>query len=379
MPFMICVFLLLLLYIRMAGELPWRETGFFCAKAFINAEFAASLCWQIHYFYTGDFSGQEVGTPEQMLWRVLHMIVIYAVLYILIYLLERYLKKDIEELQITRRELLVVYFVMIMVYCISNVSYVDVKSIFSAGTAMDVFIIRTLADLSGMAVLYAYHIQVKEIQMRFEKDTLRNIMDMQYKNYKLSKESIDIVNQKYHDLKHQINLLKSGADSEKAGEYLEQMEREIKIYETQNKTGNKVLDTILTSKSMHCQRHGIELKFMGEGQLLNFMEDMDISALFGNMLDNAIESVVKIKDRQKRLISLHVIQDKQFIRIRTENYCEENVQFQDGIPITTKKDKRFHGYGMKSMKKIVEKYGGSVMAGKANNWFELKILIPMKH
>ena len=57
------------------------------------------------------------------------------------------------------------------------------------------------------------------------------------------------------------------------------------------------------------------------------MEDMDISALFGNMLDNAIESVVKIKDRQKRLISLHVIQDKQFIRIRTENYCEENVQF----------------------------------------------------
>ena len=157
------------------------------------------------------------------------------------------------------------------------------------------------------------------------------------------------------------------------------MEREIKIYETQNKTGNKVLDTILTSKSMHCQRHGIELKFMGEGQLLNFMEDMDISALFGNMLDNAIESVVKIKDRQKRLISLHVIQDKQFIRIRTENYCEENVQFQDGIPITTKKDKRFHGYGMKSMKKIVETYGGSVMAGKANNWFELKILIPMKH
>ncbi len=379
MPLMVCVFLLMLLYIRMAGELPWRETGFFCAKAFINAEFAASLCWQIHYFYTGDFSGQEVGTPEQMLWRVLHMIVIYAVLYILIYLLERYLKKDIEELQITRRELLVVYFVMIMVYCISNVSYVDVKSIFSAGTAMDVFIIRTLADLSGMAVLYAYHIQVKEIQMRFEKDTLRNIMDMQYKNYKLSKESIDIVNQKYHDLKHQINLLKSGADSEKAGEYLEQMEREIKIYETQNKTGNKVLDTILTSKSMHCQRHGIELKFMGEGQLLNFMEDMDISALFGNMLDNAIESVVKIKDRQKRLISLHVIQDKQFIRIRTENYCEENVQFQDGIPITTKKDKRFHGYGMKSMKKIVEKYGGSVMAGKANNWFELKILIPMKH
>ena len=378
MPLMICVFGLMLLYMKMAGELPWRETGFYCAKAFINAEFAASLCWQIHYFYTGDFSGLMKGTSEQTAWRLLHMVVIYAVMYILVYLIERYLKKDIEELQITRRELLVVYFVVIVVYCISNVSYVDVKSIFSGGTAMDVFIIRTLADLSGMAVLYAYHIQVKEIQMRFEKDTLQNITNMQYQNYKLSKESIDIVNQKYHDLKHQINLLKTGADTEKAGEYLEQMEREIKIYETQNKTENKVLDTILTSKSMHCQRHGIELKFMGEGQLLNFMEDMDISALFGNMLDNAIESVVKIKDRQKRLISIHVIQERKFIRIRTENYCEEDVQFQDGLPVTTKKDKRFHGYGTKSIKKIVEKYGGSVMAGKTDNWFELKILIPMK-
>ena len=305
------------------------------------------------------------------------MVVVYSVMYILIYLFECYLKKDIEELQITRRELIVVYIVTIAVYCISNLSYVDVKSLFSGGTAMDVFIIRTLADLSGMAVLYAYHIQVKEIQLRFEKDTLRNIMNMQYSNYKLSKESIDIVNQKYHDLKHQINLLKSGADSEKSGEYLEKMEREIKIYETQNKTGNKVLDTILTSKSMHCQRHSIELKFMGEGNLLNFMEDMDISALFGNMLDNAIESVVKIKEKEKRLISLHVIQDKQFIRIRMEKYCEEDVQFQDGLPITTKKDKRFHGFGMKSMKKIVEKYGGSVVAGKVDNWFELKILIPM--
>ena len=376
MPLMVCVFLLMLLYIRMAGELPWRETGFFCAKAFINAEFAASLCWQIHYFYTGDFSGQEKGTPEQMLWRVLHMVVIYAVLYILIYLIERYLKKDIEELQITRRELLVVYFVMIMVYCISNVSYVDVKSIFSAGTAMDVFIIRTLADLSGMAVLYAYHIQVKEIQMRFEKDTLRNIMDMQYKNYKLSKESIDIVNQKYHDLKHQINLLKTQAYVGKSTSYLEKMEREIRVYETQNKTGNQILDAVLTNKAMICQNKEIELKFIVDGGALSFMEDMDVSALFGNMLDNAIESAEKQQEKQKRLIWLYVTKEKQFVRIRTENYCDEKIRFKNGMPVTTKKDRRLHGYGMKSIKSTVEKYHGSVVAAQENNWFELKILLP---
>ena len=376
MPLMICVFLLMLLYIKMAGELSWRETGFFCAKAFINAEFAASLCWQVHYFYTGDFSGQEKGTPEQMLWRVLHMVVIYAVLYILIYLIERYLKKDIEELQITRRELLVVYFVLIMVYCISNVSYVDVKSIFSAGTAMDVFIIRTLADLSGMAVLYAYHIQVKEIQMRFEKDALRNIMEMQYKNYQLSKENIDMVNQKYHDLKHQINLLKTQSYVGKSTSYLEKMEREIKVYETQNKTGNQILDAVLTNKAMICQNKEIELKFIVDGEALSFMEDMDVSALFGNMLDNAIECAEKQQEKEKRLIWLYVTREKQFVRIRTENYCDEKIQFKNGMPVTTKKDKRLHGYGMKSIKSTVEKYNGSVVAAQENNWFELKILLP---
>ena len=372
-PSMMVIVGLLLGYIYICNDFSFREAGFYCVKAFINGEFAASMCWQIYYYlrYVRGMRGEH--------WRWVELVLVYAVIFAILTLIELNLKKDLEELHITRRELLVVIIIAASVFAMSNLSYLDQNGLFSGSFVMDIFIIRTLVDLSGIAVLYAYHIQVKEVQIRFEKDALHNIMEMQYKNYQLSKENIDMVNQKYHDLKHQINLLKSGADSEKAGEYLEQMEREIKIYETQNKTGNKVLDTILTSKSMHCQRHGIELKFMGEGQLLNFMEDMDISALFGNMLDNAIESVVKIKDRQKRLISLHVIQDKQFIRIRTENYCEENVQFQDGIPITTKKDKRFHGYGMKSMKKIVEKYGGSVMAGKANNWFELKILIPMKH
>ena len=91
-------------------------------------------------------------------------------------------------------------------------------------------------------MLYAYHIQVKEVQIRFEKDALHNIMEMQYKNYQLSKENIDMVNQKYHDLKHQINILKAQSYTGKSTSYLEKMEREIRVYETQNKTGNQILD-----------------------------------------------------------------------------------------------------------------------------------------
>ncbi len=369
-PSMLLIVVLLLGYIYICNDFSLREAGFYCVKAFINGEFAASLCWQIYYYlrYVKGMHGEAL--------RWVELILVYAVIFVALTLMELSLKKDLEELHITRRELLVVIIIAASVFAMSNLSYLDQNGLFSGSFVMDIFIIRTLVDLSGIAVLYAYHIQVKEIQIRFEKDTLRNIMEMQYKNYQLSKENIDMVNQKYHDLKHQINLLKTQAYVGKSTSYLEKMEHEIRVYETQNKTGNQILDAVLTNKAMICQNKEIELKFIVDGEALSFMEDMDVSALFGNMLDNAIESAEKQQEKQKRLIWLYVTKEKQFVRIRTENYCDEKIRFKNGMPVTTKKDRRLHGYGMKSIKSTVEKYHGSVVAAQENNWFELKILLP---
>ena len=369
-PSMLLIVLLLLGYIYICNDFSLREAGFYFVKAFINGEFAASLCWQIYYYlrYVRGIQGELLKWVE--------LILVYAVIFTILALMELNLKKDLEELHITRRELLVVIIIAASVFAMSNLSYLDQNGLFSGTFVMDIFIIRTLVDLSGIAVLYAYHVQVKEIQIRFEKDTLHNIMEMQYKNYQLSKENIDMVNQKYHDLKHQINLLKTQAYVRKSTSYLEKMEREIRVYETQNKTGNQILDAVLTNKAMICQNKEIELKFIVDGGALSFMEDMDVSALFGNMLDNAIESAEKQQEKQKRLIWLYVTKEKQFVRIRTENYCDEKIRFKNGMPVTTKKDRRLHGYGMKSIKSTVEKYHGSVVAAQENNWFELKILLP---
>lgn len=369
-PSMLLIVLLLLGYIYICNDFSLREAGFYFVKAFINGEFAASLCWQIYYYlrYIRGIQGELLKWVE--------LILVYAVIFTILALMELNLKKDLEELHITRRELLVVIIIAASVFAMSNLSYLDQNGLFSGTFVMDIFIIRTLVDLSGIAVLYAYHVQVKEIQIRFEKETLHNIMEMQYKNYQLSKENIDMVNRKYHDLKHQINLLKTQAYVGKSTSYLEKMEREIRVYETQNKTGNQILDAVLTNKAMICQNKEIELKFIVDGGALSFMEDMDVSALFGNMLDNAIESAEKQQEKQKRLIWLYVTKEKQFVRIRTENYCDEKIQFKNGMPVTTKKDRRLHGYGMKSIKSTVEKYHGSVVAAQENNWFELKILLP---
>lgn len=64
------------------------------------------------------------------------------------------------------------------------------------------------------------------------------------------------------------------------------MEAEIRQYEAQNKTGNKVLDTVLTSKSLYCNKNGITFTCVADGTLLGFMDVMDICSIFGNALDN---------------------------------------------------------------------------------------------
>ena len=107
------------------------------------------------------------------------------------------------------------------------------------------------------------------------------------------------------------------------------------------------------------------------------MDIMDISALFGNALDNAIESVIAIPEKEKRLIHLTISKDKGFVRIRMENCYGGELDFENGLPQTTKKDRNYHGYGLKSMRSTVQKYNGSVRVEAKDGWFELRILIPV--
>lgn len=213
--------------------------------------------------------------------------------------------------------------------------------------------------------------------VRHELEAVHNVLENQYVQYKQSRESIDLINMKYHDLKHQIHLLRELNDKDQRDAFLDRMEADIKAHELQNKTGNSVLDTLLTGKSMYCHKHGITMTVVADGSLLRFMDAMDICSIFGNALDNAIESAVEISDKEKRLIHLTVSQVKSFVMIRVENYFEGDVLMDSDGP-KTKKDKKFHGYGIKSIKYTVNRYGGVVKIGTKDQWFQLKILIPIK-
>lgn len=371
-PFIILYWLLMGGLIGWSTRYDWMTTIYLSARTFIIGEFIASLSWQIVYFARSWKILPDTATAE-----VLLLIVICGSCLALLYWLERKNIAMNQQLRISGRELFSALTISIAVFFASNMSYVLRSSAFGSRFVSDIFIVRTLVDLGGVASLYAFHVQLRELKARFEVQKLQEMLQMQHHNYEVLESSIAAVNQKYHDLKYQIALLKENVTADQGLAYLEQMERDIKSYEAQNKTGNKILDTLLTAKELYCQEHWISLTSVVEGEALCFMDPFDLSTMFGNMLDNAIESVAKVEQKEKRLIHLAVAKQKGFVRIRLENCYQGELTFADGLPQTTKQNKLYHGYGLKSIKSIAAKYGGVLDIDLHKDWFELRILIPV--
>ncbi|WP_405097242.1 ATP-binding protein [Oceanobacillus sp. FSL H7-0719] len=368
-PAMMIAIGMMFFLIYISCDITALDAGYYSVRAFVAAELVASLQWQIHYFFAAN------GEVDMLLEFVL-LVVIYGFLFIIIWLIEKRYVPKTGKLNIRHRELWSTVVIGAAVFAISNLSFISAGTPFSGQYATEILNIRTLVDIGGLAILFAYHIQLYDLRVRHELKAVQNILQNQYEQYQQSKESIELVNYKYHDLKNQIIALKAEVDPEKRKSFLTVMEDEIKSFEAQNKTGNHVLDTLLTSKNLICMKHGITLTTVADGTLLNDMDVIDISTIFGNALDNAIEYEMKIDDEEKRLIHVSVFEQKNFLMIRIENYFEGRLELEEGLPVTTKKDTFNHGYGLKSIRYTVQKNDGVVSVNQKNNWFELKILIP---
>ncbi|MDO4647776.1 MAG: ATP-binding protein [Eubacteriales bacterium] len=352
-------------------DLSFLGCVYYTARSFIYGEFVAALNWQLLYFVI-----TALGKEYNLLTSLLVTVPVYLILIATATWIELKNRKHSMELEVNPLKTLGAVAIALMVYVFSNISFVARNTPFSAHYTSEILLLRMVVDTSGVIILFLYHIVLTQMQASMEAKTLQNMLDTQYANYRTSRDSVDLINQKYHDLKHQIEILRRESNSDEKLKYLDKMERDIRQYEAQNKTGNNILDIILTSKSLSCQRHHTELTVVADGSLIGFMDAMDISSLFGNALDNAIESVRRIENYSERLIHLTIVQQKSFVHITVENRYVGEIRFRNGLPVTTKSmEVGYHGFGVKSIKSTVEKYGGSLTVSADNGWFRLNILI----
>lgn len=359
----------LYLFLMLSGT--WQQKLYICFKAFLIAEFVASLEWQLEYF----FHGETMRNPGE---RIVLLLSVYGAGLVFFWLLERGMQKSGVQMEITGKELLSSGMIVAGAFSLSNLSFVYQSTPFTSGFIVDIFNIRTLVDLGGVAILYAYQSRLFELNAEREVSALNNMLKSQYEHYRNYQESIDLINIKYHDLKHQLEGLRTEMDPDRRAQWLNRMEEELSAYQPEQQTGNQVLDGIIDGKTAVMRGNQIKFTCVTDGSLLSFMHVTDICAIFGNALDNAIEHVIQVPDPEKRMIHLQISARKQFVFAEIRNYSEEaDVPLKAGFPVTTKSDRRNHGFGLKSIDCTVKKYHGTLNFGQKDGFFTVKILIPM--
>ncbi len=211
----------------------------------------------------------------------------------------------------------------------------------------------------------------RSLELSYEKKLIRNLWDEDKKHYEISKEQMNLVNIQAHDLKHKITAFKGRLPDQE----ISSINKVIDDYDSHLKTGNEALDVILNEKSFICKKEGISFTFLGDGKQLDRIEVTDIYSLIGNAMDNAIEAVTKLK-KEKRIISMNIESKGPMVFLSIRNYFLGELKKENDDILTTKTDHPdFHGFGLKSIRRIAEKYGGDIQIETKDDTFILNIYL----
>lgn len=245
---------------------------------------------------------------------------------------------------------------------------------------------RTIMDFSNMsnchnimsAVFSLLTIVVcmshlRETENERKADVAAQMLYSEQRRYEQERQIHDAINLKCHDIRHQIAALGDAGYQEE----LKKIGQLVNIYDAAPHTQNAALDVALSGKMLACTNLGITMTCLADGRRIGFMEYSDIYALFGNILDNAIEATKTVTEEEKRIISLTIGTTGDLLLIDSQNYYAGEVQFVDGLPQTSKENKEYHGFGTRSIKTLTEKYGGDLKISAENGIFRLSIMLPI--
>jgi len=199
-------------------------------------------------------------------------------------------------------------------------------------------------------------------------------LEMQRNYYKDRVKDEERVRSIYHDMKNHLLLLNARAGNEQdVQNSIHKLKEQIQEYENYHHTGNEFLDIIIRDKAKTAQEKQIDFNAVISFEDGAFIELLDISTIFGNALDNAIEASEKLPE-ERRLITVRANRIRDMLVITVENNTVPNLPT---AKETTKKDAFAHGFGLSNIQKAAERYGGQCIINTKNEMFILKILIPI--
>ena len=213
------------------------------------------------------------------------------------------------------------------------------------------------------------------VEHRQEMTIIKATLNSKARQQEMMENNINFINMKCHDLRKELRRLK-----EQKGNLSDEdfclLEESLNFYDSSIKTGNVNIDALIQDKLIYCNSVGIEFTALVDGDAFNEMASSDIYFLLVNIIDNAIEAAESFEEKEKRVLSLTASKKHGLLLIEETNYYQGELSFNhDGSIKTTKENKKYHGYGTKSIAYIVKKYDGKMEYEVKDNIFKLKIAI----
>lgn len=347
------IFALSLVPLYLTYSLKFKQLLFLALSAYTIQNFSDNLWQLIMMFFFNPSKGLEIG-----LLGITLLVTYSAYFFIFIKLVK---KNDIVDLNNT---------VVVLMSSIA-VLVVNILSMYGQQNSDTVALIsiRIYALIACFFILAVQYNIFHARKLSDEKSLLEQTLKFQNEKFASSKETMELINIKCHDLKHEIESIKDTCSTTEQIKRLNDLRKTVDIYDSAIKTGNPVLDMVLSEKTLVCKKNKIRIVPIIDGSLLSFMDNSDIYSLFENALDNAIKAV-KVEKEKCRSIFIKVIQKGDIVSIKVENYCSKNIEFENGLP-KSKEDNRYHGFGTKSIEYIVKKYDGNVSFKLENHVFSL--------
>ena len=179
-----------------------------------------------------------------------------------------------------------------------------------------------------------------------------------------------------HDMRNHIMVIASylnGGEYTEARAYTSEILDRLSAVQSYVETGNSLLNHILNDKLEVARKNGIDVKAQIDRVSFARLKSIDFSAIFNNLLDNAIEAC---KKEQTREMSVKVYRKKGYDALSVRNRITESVLTGNPKLVTTKQERDIHGLGILQVKEIVDKNGGMYDFYEDDGFFCVNVFIP---
>lgn len=324
----------------------------FCCVEFMGEDFSAIIFWN-----------------SKSWWMIGIFAVSRCIVFVILSGLRRTSNFNVEEMTLELGAVAAVLLVILRYYQVSLADMVVGESTWK-GISMAISLLVGILIITIGTLLI---IKNKLIQRENEYLMMRD--ETMVQSYRKIAEEIEQNRILMHDMKHELLLLNEYVkkeDFDSIKRYVEDRVASSVVKKTNVWTQERIWDSIISQKKEEAERKGITV-YIDSGLVSEFpFNEREGCSIFGNLLDNAIEACEKVvNDKREIHINIHRHHNLTFLEI--SNTTEEKLNYKNGVLVTTKKSRAHHGYGLKSVQRIVEKYDGIMEYQKRGNIFSIRL------